>query len=716
MVRWLLVWVLFGAVGCSYGAPEPVRSMGYDLSPSLMNAPDLDVSRLAKTDDCADCHADVASHWMHSTHAYASFDNPWYRVSIDQFRASRGREESRFCGGCHDPLLLISGGLDEDVKPDNDLAYAGITCLVCHSVESTRPDGNASFTLTGAPVLLPDPASPEEIEAHRDRLTMPPLRTAALCGSCHRSFSGAAIGNENHLPGIDDLGDWAFSAFAGAVQDRLISVEERSCQGCHMRSMAASDAEMAGASDGTVSSHRWAASHTAMAALLPDPKHAQQARDELEGAVIVDFGTVRVGERRFVLPKDSLLRGGERLVFDVLLENQATGHRFPGGVRDMHDVWVEVEVRDSAGKLLGVSRPNADGNDDVFVLRATVLDAAAEPELLHQVHRFFAPAFDRTLPAHDAQAVRYSMVLPRRLELPLRAEARLLHRKHSLEFQALACEASRTERGMGFALGAEGHGKVALDPCVEQPVTTIGAATVWMGRGASERDATGGAARPAVERLLTQALGLLHSKQEHVHVAKPSIDRALRLARKAESPLLEARALVLRARLSSLQARPNEAVAFARRAEALVGPNPVLDRVRGDAYARVWQWKKAAEAYQRVVAASPVDSHAWRDLARAYGSLSDDQNALSAANAGLRLSPRNESLLRSRALALESLGRPEAARARERWLAHRAPDARPRLLAACEKEHQRCRRDRQPIPHYTLLPPRKAIHASVDPR
>jgi tetratricopeptide (TPR) repeat protein len=611
---------------------------------------------------------------------------------------------------------LLSGDIDQEVKPDNELAYAGITCLVCHNVEATRPDGNASFTLTDAPVLLPDPASPQEIEAHRERLTMQPLRTAALCGSCHRSFSGAAIGNDSHLPGIGDLGDWASSGFAGAVQDHLTSVEESSCQGCHMESVAASDAEMAGTSDGTVSSHRWAASHTAMTAQLPDARHAQQARDALEGAVVVDIGAVRAGRRRYVLPEESRLRGGDRLVFDVLLENEATGHRFPGGVRDMHDVWVEVEVRDAAGRLLAVSRPTNDDNDDVFVLRSTVLDAAATPEILHRVHLFSAPAFDRTLPAHDAQAVRYSMLLPPELDLPLRIQARLVHRKHSLQFQAFACDASRSERGLGFAVGAVTHGKIALDPCIEQPVTEVGAVTVWMGRGATERARTGGAARPTIARLLTQALALLHAKQEHVHVAKPSIDRALHLARKAESPLLQAQALVLRARLSSIQGRPNEAVAFTQRAEILIGPNPVLDRVRGDAYARVWRWKAAAQAYQRVADASPLDRRAWRDLARAYGSLSDDANALSAADAGLRLAPRDESLLRSRALALESLGRPGAMRAKERWLAHRAPDTQPQLLAACEKQHQRCRRDRQPIPHYTLLPPRKAIHASLDPR
>jgi predicted Zn-dependent protease len=218
-----------------------------------------------------------------------------------------------------------------------------------------------------------------------------------------------------------------------------------------------------------------------------------------------------------------------------------------------------------------------------------------------------------------------------------------------------------------------------------------------------------------VERLLTQALALLHAKQEHVHVAKPSIERALRLARESKSSVQSARALVLRARLSSAQGRPNEAAAFTRSAEALIGPNPVLDRVRGDAYARAWRWTEAADAYQRVADASPLDPRAWRDLAQAYGSLSQDLNALSAADVGLRLAPRDESLLRSRALALESMGHREATRARERWLAHRAPDVQPQLLAACEQEHQRCRRDRQPIPHYTLSPPRKAIHASVDP-
>lgn len=714
MARWLITGALLAA-GCTMGGPEPIVSTGGELGPSLLQTPALDVSRLAKTDDCVDCHADVASHWVNSVHAYASFDNPWYRASVDQFREERGHRESRFCAGCHDPLLLLSGAIDEEVTADDELAYAGITCLVCHSVESVRPDGNASFTLTDEPVLIPDPANEDEIEAHRERLAMKPLRSAALCGSCHRSFSGPAIGNPNHLPGIDDLGDWASSAFGGAVPDHLVSVEERNCQGCHMGAEPASDGEMAGAQDGMIRSHRWGASHTALAARLDDPDGARAIRESLQGAVTIDVGAVRAGQRRYVLPEEARLRGGERVVFDVLLQNERVGHRFPGGVRDLQDVWVEVEVRDASGRLLGASKPATDNHEDVFVLVATMLDANARPDLLHRVHEFQAPAFDQTLAAHDARAVRYSMTLPRSLALPLRIDARLAHRKHSPEMQAFACEASRTERGRAFAAAAPRHGKVAVDPCVEQPVTEVASATTWVGRGAEERTPEGGAARTAVERLLTQGLALLHAKQEHVHLAEPSLERAQLLAREAGSAELQARAFLLRARLAAIQGRPERAVAFTNRAEALVGPRLAFDRARGDAYARVWRWSQAAEAYQRVADASPLDHRAWRDLARAYGSLSDDRNALAAAEAGLRLAPRDESLLRSRALALEALGDAEAEHAKRRWFAHRKPDEQPALLTNCEQTHQRCRRDRQPIPHYTLTPPTKPIHASVDP-
>ncbi len=697
-------------------APVPFGDPMQRVStPSLLSAPaTIDLERLVRTDDCAGCHSDVASHWMHSAHAYASFDNPWYRTSVDEFRKHRGEKASRVCAGCHDPLLLLSGDIDGKVEPENELAYAGITCLVCHSVESTRADGNGSFTLTDRPVLIPDPAVPAEIEAHRQRLAMPTLRTAELCGSCHRSFSGPAIGNENHLPGIDDLGDWAASAFAGSVPDHWVDVERSDCRSCHMTPEPASTGDLA-AADGLVSGHRWAASHTAMTAQLPDPAQGERLEGTLVGSVVIDIGPTRAGAKRALFPEEAEIRPGDRVLFDVVLQNARVGHRFPGGTRDMHDVWIEIDVRDASGRLLAVSRPTKNDNDEVFVLRSTMLDVSADPEILHQVHRFSTSAFDRTLPTHDAQIVRYELATSSDASLPFRIDARLMHRKHSREFQRAACEASRTERGKAFAHWAQRLGKVALDPCSRQPLTEVASATAWMGDGATDRVALGGASRPTVERLLDQARGLLRGTQEHLELTKPSLERALALARESGSQELVAQVELLFARLASMQGRTEDAVAATERAEALVGPNPIFDRIRGDAYARVWRWSEAADAYRRVVEASPGDWTAWRALARSYGSLADDQNALAAAELGLRLAPRDEGLLRSRSLALTSLGHPDAARAEEAWLRHRSPDLAPKMLAACERDHVRCRRDRQPIPQYSLFPPpRKAIHAGAE--
>ncbi|MEM9730685.1 MAG: multiheme c-type cytochrome, partial [Myxococcota bacterium] len=697
--------------GCTE-APVPFGEESARVStPSLASMPSTpDLERLATTRDCASCHTDVASHWATSAHARSSFDNPWYRTSVDAFRSARGNRASRFCAGCHDPLLLTTGGIDQEVSPEDDLAYAGITCTTCHSVEAATADGNGSYALTDRAILMPDPAVPQEIEAHRKRLTLTPLRTEALCGSCHRSFVGPAMGSPHHLAGIDDLGHWRNSAYGEGIPEHLVEVETQRCQDCHMGPVDAVLGDMA-SDEGTVRSHRWAASHTAMAAQLDEAALAG-ALDSLKRSAVVDVGAVQVGRKRYVLAEEAVVRGGARITLDVLMESAAVGHRFPGGTRDMHDTWLVVEVRDARGQVLGESRPDAEDRDGVHLLRSTLLDENGDPEELHHVHRFSTVAFDRTLPAHGTRVVRYTMVLPDAARGPLRVNVRLLHRKHSLAFQEFVCAASRRERGRRFNEGAASRGKTPLDPCLAQPVTLIAEATDWIGEAPADAERTGGAARPSRQRWLAQARGLLGETQERVALVEKSLARVLDDPNTAAD--VRARALLLRARMLARQGRADDALAATDRVEALVGESPVIDRVRGDALARVWRWQDAASAYEKVTAATPGSETGWRNLARAYGSLGEDDKALAAADAGLALAPRDESLLRSRALALRSLDHPDAELAESVWLRHRSPDASPSNLAACERKHVRCQTDRQPIPRYPLVSaPRKAIHAAT---
>ena len=86
--------------------------------------------------DCVGCHADVAKQWSASAHRFSSFNNPYYRAATDQFRQEKGAVASRFCGNCHEPLLVASGAMDQPgvLFRGTRAAQAGVTCLICHSV------------------------------------------------------------------------------------------------------------------------------------------------------------------------------------------------------------------------------------------------------------------------------------------------------------------------------------------------------------------------------------------------------------------------------------------------------------------------------------------------------------------------------------------------------------------------------------------------------
>jgi len=685
--------------------PLPPPVAGEPLYPEtlvrLVEGDPRDADRLADVEACAPCHEEVVSAWRGSAHSHASFDNPWYRQAVDSLREEVGSESARFCSGCHDPVLLVADTAHLPVEPDDPQAYAGVTCLVCHGTQEVRPDGTASYTLRTAEVVLPDPSDEEEVAAHVAQLTPAPLRTAALCGSCHRGFLGPDMGNPHHLPALDDVTDWARSEFAGSRATRLDApVEPSTCQGCHMPLVDASDRDFA-TDDGHIRFHGVPGGHTAMAAALDDERQLAQVRAQLERAVRLDVAAVRAG-RRWTLPADGAPVRAGPMEIDVVIRNLGVGHRFPGGTRDAQDTWVEVEVRDADGVLLAeAGTRHVDAPDDTaHRLVAAVVDDEARVRDEHHVQHFRAAVFDHTIGPRGAAVVRYGLEVPEAVAQPLSVEARLRHRRHSQALHDAACEAQRSERGRAFVEGAAALGRPTMDACVAQPTEVIATARVWLGDGADGRDASGGALAPAFDRLHDHALALIGDVQEHLDDARPSLAAALR---EAPDDASRARVHLQRARLEGRQGRLAAALAAARRAERLVGEHPAIHRVRGDAYAQVWRWEDAAAAYRRAAEGAPLDESRWTDLAQALGSAGVDADALEAADRGLTLSPRDPGLLRSRYLALSSLERPDAA-ARERYLAHRVPDALSTLRLRCGQRSTWCARERLPVHVHELRP------------
>lgn len=676
-------------------APTLVRSVPGDAQ---------DVDRLNDVGACADCHTDVVHQWRSSAHANSSFNNPWYRAVIDAFRREVGSEESRFCGGCHDPLLVLSGGMDREIEPDEPLAYAGVTCLVCHGIRQARSDGNGSFTLTTSPVPYPRENDPASVEEHRRRVAVDLLRTPQLCRTCHRGVLGPHMGNPVVLSGIADPDAWSGSSYAGSRAEVLdVQVAAAECRTCHMPDGPALRADGA-AKDGLIHSHRFAGAHTAMAAFEGDNEQLQATERRLVGAATIDVAAVVRADGSSVAPADrAVITAGESIDLDVVIRNTQTGHRFPGGVRDTQDTWIELRLVDAQGRMIAEAGARQAHSEDptAFVLRTTVLDEQGHPDLRHLVQRFRGLGYDHTIAPRDAAVVRYTVTLPSDIALPLRVEARLRHRRHMRSMHAFACESTQTSRGRAFTRNARGMGRARLDGCAVQPITEIARAVIWLGVGSDVRPNEGDATRPEWQRLFDHALGLSHGLSERLDEARPSLDRMLGIARSI-GPQEQAMAMSLLARIDGRQGRLLEALAWADRAEALIGSHPALDRARGHAYAAVWRWQEASNAYRAVTDVSPRDTAAWRDLARALGSSRRDRGALLAAQRGLELNPRDEGLLRTQSLALERLGSPSAMDATDAYLLHRSPDDAPALRLRCSDEVANCDRDRQPIPEYEM--------------
>ncbi len=56
-----------------------------------------------ESDSCKRCHEDIYNQWNSSAHHFSSFNNQWYRKSIEYMQDTVGTKPSKWCGGCHDP-------------------------------------------------------------------------------------------------------------------------------------------------------------------------------------------------------------------------------------------------------------------------------------------------------------------------------------------------------------------------------------------------------------------------------------------------------------------------------------------------------------------------------------------------------------------------------------------------------------------------------------
>ena len=678
-----------------------------DLAPSMARHPGgASGNAISDVDTCASCHTDVAEMWRKSAHAFASFNNPVYRVVVEKLRKDRGDKTSHFCGGCHDVALLVDGAMMQAIEPTDLRAHAGITCAACHSISGARADGNASWDLDTSPIPLPKEGDADSVVRHKARVGQSALRTAAMCSSCHKAFLDRDTGNAAHLTGQDDATPWSRSAFAGTHTARVDdAVADKDCRACHMPRVPAVLGDP-GAKNGTVASHVFMGGHTWLAAMQNDPELVEKTRAFLANRVALDVAGLRHGDGRheIVASNAIVLTPGEDAVVDLAIRNLDVGHRFPGGVMDAQDTWLEVTIDDARGRRVaeaGTRHEQSGADPTAHTLSSYMADGSGARLLVRETHEFRAGVWNHTIPPRDAAVVGYGFVAPEDpAAYPLAVTARLRHRSRNLPLQRAACEDARSPRGRSF--GDVGLKKVAraIDPCRAQPVTDLARAEARLSGSRPVAANPAPSDEDSFARRYAYGLGLSHALQEKLDDARLPLAAALELAK---TPRQRAIVLGALAYVAAHEGRTEETFALADRADAAGREAGMSDaelsataRARGEVLASTWRLADAAPFFFSAAQKNPRDDDAWARASVTLAGAGDLRAALDASKRGLETQPRDADMLRVQAIALASL-RAETRDAEAAFLERRTPDEAPSIRGKCSAKVPGCANERVPV-------------------
>lgn len=274
------------------------------------------------------CHPDIYAQWNSSAHRRSSFNNQWYRKSIEYMQEVVGTTPSKWCGGCHDMAILQTedpknpgkSRFDRPIKTqiwppeENPTAHAGISCAACHSIVHVKSTmGVSDFTADYPPLhKYLDTNNPVMKQLHKFLTTLAPephkktfLRpfhrdqTAKFCSSCHKVHLDKAVNDYRWLRGQNEYDAWQGSGVSGfgaasfyyPVDEKTGQPSFKKCADCHMPKVPSTDA---GNKGGFVKDHAFPGANTALASVYHDKAQLEKTVKFLQDkALSIDVLAIR---------------------------------------------------------------------------------------------------------------------------------------------------------------------------------------------------------------------------------------------------------------------------------------------------------------------------------------------------------------------------------------------------------------------------------------
>lgn len=481
-LRWIAALTTSFSLSLAGGAislaMDPVDKNLFPYDPSLVNW-EKTSAPFTPPETCAECHPQQYEEWTASVHALA-FKDPIYQGELNKAVKEVGHEISRQCEGCHSPMGVVTGEVKgPGLKGLSSIAMNGVSCDVCHSIKSHngwltpyhQPE-NGSFVMSpgrdGAdgPVLTkfgPYAATDGCGDGFHECVENPLHKQTELCANCHQVHHF-----ENHTPLESTYREW---------KDSPYSVKNIGCQDCHMvdfqtflRSADTFTEPQRGEFRHYFNGANFLLYHLAAEAAKKagDTALEANARSKYELAV----NRLKAAVELEVTP---IYRDKALAEVRVRVHNRRAGHNLPTSLTNIRQVWLEMTVKDQAGKVImttGTVKPDGTLPEEVRLFNSDGMG-----KNLHlQIDPWKVVAFSRhdTIPPKGYKDVYYGVTAPQ-AKGPLAVEVKLRYRQAEQAIAEALLAAVPADINLEETYGLK---EVPTLPVVDMVATTVSLAPV----------------------------------------------------------------------------------------------------------------------------------------------------------------------------------------------------------------------------------------------
>lgn len=430
------------SAGGPFAPSNAATSTGKPMSPEI----------LANSASCgtSGCHTAIYQDWMASAHHWSAEDQ-FFEAVRSATTDVQGLAATEKCAACHEPVALLARYKNPRLGAAAPGYHEGDSCVVCHDVRRVDARGIGSYEIGVPKPYLYEYSSGTYASAvahflirayprqHDSDYDLKLVRLAESCAPCHKEWDviDKSVGPVEVETQYDDWhrGKWNTNP---DVADRL------HCQQCHMYYASAAQASGADPYDLKIGlglryrNHYFAAGNQ----FMPEQLEAPGAAGQMERVNQWLQGKRDVPEISPVWPRGPIVsldiraatsvQRGALTSLQVVLTNRRVGHGFPTGPLNIGRAWIEMEVLDSAGRVIfesGGLDPQNHVEAGSYVLRPLAITTDGReimmPDLWHPKGPQFRPAI---LPG-QSQDFDYQVQVPRDAHGPWRVTARLRYRK-----------------------------------------------------------------------------------------------------------------------------------------------------------------------------------------------------------------------------------------------------------------------------------------------